>query len=232
MAGEGLRPTVLIPRNRLAKRLQQIPYKSTIQRRHMIRSCRTEGESMDLQSSGSPVFWGEIAPCEHIAQFYEDDGVLLDTLSGFVGGGLKAGESAIVLATAEHLKALEQRLEDSGVDVVTIRSRDQFISMVAEEALARFMVNQWPDDTRFADFVTGLIARAQASGRRVRAFGELVALLWARGDVAATVRLEFLWHQLCHTRAFSLFCAYPKAGFTEDPLKSLDVIRATHSRII
>jgi hypothetical protein len=188
--------------------------------------------NVNPQSSGSPVFWGEIAPCEHIAQFYEDDGVLLDTLSGFVGGGLKAGESAIVLATAEHLKALEQRLEDSGLDVATARSRDQYITLIAEDALARFMVNQWPDDQLFADFVTRLIARAQASGRRVRAFGELVALLWARGDVAATVRLEFLWHQLCHAQAFSLFCAYPKSGFTEDPLKSLDVIRATHSRIV
>lgn len=94
------------------------------------------------------------------------------------------------------------------------------------------MVNQWPDDKLFINFVTGLIARAQSKGRRVRAFGELVAILWARGDVAATVRLEFLWHQICQKQTFSLFCAYPKAGFTEDPLKSLDVIRATHSRIV
>ena len=94
------------------------------------------------------------------------------------------------------------------------------------------MVNQWPDDQLFFNFVAELIARAQNGGRRVRAFGELVALMWARGHVAATVRLEFLWHQLCHQKSFSLFCAYPKAGFTEDPLKSLDVIRATHSRII
>jgi hypothetical protein len=188
--------------------------------------------SVGDEFSANPVFWGEIAPCEHIAQFYEDDGVLLDTLAGFVGGGLRSGESAIVLATAKRLEVLEQRLEQSGVDVPTARSQDQFITMVAEEALAKFMVNQWPDDQLFADFVTGLIARAQASGRRVRAFGELVALLWARGEVAATVRLEFLWHGLCHSRAFSLFCAYPKEGFTKDPLKSLDVIRATQSRII
>lgn len=184
------------------------------------------------ESSGDQIFWGEIAPCEHMAQFYEDDGVLLDTLAGFVSGGLKAGESAIVLATSEHLSALEQRLEESGVDVANAKLHDRYITEIAEEALSRFMVNQWPDDQRFADFVTGLISRAQANARRVRAFGELVALLWARGDVGATVRLEFLWHQLCRSQAFALFCAYPKSGFTEDPLKSLDVIRATHSRII
>ena len=69
--------------------------------------------NVPVPSSQTPVFWGEIAPCEHIAQFYEHDGVLLDTLAGFVGGGLKQGEGVIVLATAEHLKALEQRLEAS-----------------------------------------------------------------------------------------------------------------------
>lgn len=187
---------------------------------------------LDSQPNNSPVFWGEIAPCEHIAQFYEHDDVLLDTLAGFVGGGLKTGEGAIVLATAGHLKALEQRLAASGIDVATAVARAQYIPMVAEEALSKFMVNQWPDDQLFAAFVSDLITRARATGRRVRAFGELVALLWARGDVAATIRLEFLWHQLCQSQAFSLFCAYPKSGFTEDPLKSLDVIRATHSRIV
>jgi MEDS: MEthanogen/methylotroph, DcmR Sensory domain len=183
-------------------------------------------------ASQSPVFWGEIAPCEHIAQFYEHEGVLLDTLAGFVGGGLKQGEGVIVLATAEHLKALDQRLQASGVDLQAARSQDRYITALAEEALAKFVVNNWPDDQLFFNFVAELIARAQNGGRRVRAFGELVALLWARHQIAATVRLEFLWHQLCHQRSFSLFCAYPKAGFTEDPLKSLDVIRATHSRII
>jgi hypothetical protein len=44
----------------------------------------------------------------------------------------------------------------------------------------------------------------QITVRRVRAFGELVALLWARGDVAATVRLEFLWRQIWQKQTFSV----------------------------
>jgi hypothetical protein len=181
---------------------------------------------------GTKYSWGEIAPCEHIAQFYEHDGVLLDTLTGFIGGGLKSGESTIVIATAEHLEAIEKRLRASNVDMAAARSQDRYIAVLAEEALARFMVRQWPDDQRFTDLVDELITRARASGRRVRAFGEMVALLWARGDQAATVHLEFLWHQICQAREFSLFCAYPKAGFTEDPSKSLAQICAAHSRII
>ena len=188
--------------------------------------------SFDVQATRTDVFWGEIAPCEHMAQFYENDDVLLDTLAGFIGGGLRADDSAIVIATVEHLKALDERLEGSGVDVATARSQDQYITLVAEDALARFMVKHWPDDELFADLVTELITRARAKNRRVRAFGEMVALLWARGDQAATVRLEYLWHQVCQSRAFSLLCAYPKAGFTQDASDSLNEICAAHSRII
>jgi len=186
----------------------------------------------DFHSGNSKVFWAEIAPCEHIAQFYSDDGVLLDTLTGFVGGGLKAGESTIVVATADHLKLLEQRLSASGLDVAVARSKHQYIDMLAEEALSEFMVKRWPDDQLFSNFVTELITRARKNGRRVRAFGEMVAILWARGDTAATVRLEFLWQQLCRNQDFSLFCAYPKAGFTDDPSNSLAKICQAHSRVI
>ena len=119
-----------------------------------------------------------------------------------------------------------------GVDIPLARSADQYIALLAEEALARFMVKQWPDDELFAHLVTELINRARAKGRRVRAFGEMVALLWARGDTAATVRLEHLWHQICQSQIFSLLCAYPKAGFTEDPSKSLAEICAAHSRVV
>jgi KaiC/GvpD/RAD55 family RecA-like ATPase len=186
----------------------------------------------DYLPTGTPIFWGEIAPSEHIAQFYDHEGVLIDTLIGFIGGGLKAGESTIVIATAEHLEALEIGLQESGVDLANARSQDRLITILAEDALAKFMVNHWPDDIRFHDLVTELITRARFGGRAVRAFGEMVALLWARGDTAATVRLEYLWHRLCKTNDFSLFCAYPKSGFTEDASESISAICAAHSRII
>ncbi|HTT19723.1 MAG TPA: MEDS domain-containing protein [Candidatus Sulfotelmatobacter sp.] len=186
----------------------------------------------NFPSGDSNVFWGEIAPCEHIAQFYADDGVLLDSLTGFIGGGLKADEATIVIATADHLRILEQRLCDSGIDVAAARSRHQYIDMLANEALLKFMVNGWPDDQLFNNFVTETISLARKHNQRVRAFGEMVAILWARGDSAATVRLEFLWQQLCRAQDFSLFCAYPKAGLTDDPSNSLAKICAAHSRIV
>jgi hypothetical protein len=179
-----------------------------------------------------PILGGEIAPCEHIAQFYEDEGVLLNSLERFVRAGVIGNESAIVIATRQHLRALDDRLNATGVNVAMRRLMDQYITVDAEEALDRFMVRKWPDETLFSKFVLGLIECAAADGRRVRAFGEMVALLWARGDVAATIRLEYLWNKVCKTPGFSLFCAYPKAGITADTSTSMADICAAHSRII
>lgn len=178
------------------------------------------------------IFWGEIAPCEHIAQFYEQDAVLLDTLAGFIGGGLNSGESVIIIATMPHLKGLEDRLERLGVNIATAMLQGSYLAMDAEKALSQFMVDQWPDERLFEEFVIKLISRAQQNGRRIRAFGEMVAILWARGDTAATIRLERLWHNLHQRHGFSLLCAYPKTGFTQDPSNSLAEICAAHSRIM
>jgi hypothetical protein len=177
-------------------------------------------------------FWGEIAPCEHVVQMYSQDSVFLDALSGFVGDGLQSGEGVIVIATAAHLSALEARLAGTGVDLTAARRGDQYIALDAELMLSRFIVNGWPDEEIFDPLITGLIARAGRGGRRVRAFGEMVAILWAQGHAAATVRLEYLWHAICRREAFSLLCAYPRTGFTQDVTASVREICAAHSRIV
>lgn len=178
------------------------------------------------------VFWGELAPSEHLLQMYEDDGVFLDSLEGFVAGGLRIGDAAVVIATAEHLRALEQRLRAAGIDVEAASETDQYIALDAAETLARFMKEGWPDEQRFHEVVSELLGRARRGGRRVRAFGEMVAIMWQSGHQGGTVRLEHLWHELCNKEAFSLFCAYPKSGFTDDARISVQQICDTHSRIL
>lgn len=174
------------------------------------------------------MFWGDIAPGEHIAQFYEHDGVLLDTLVRFVDRGLMMGEGVIVIATREHLRVLEESLSTLMIGMATNRLTETYIAFDAHEALDKFMIKRRPNDQLFLEFAMDLVSRASARGRRVRAFGEMVALLWARGDVDATLRLEHLWSKVCKTREFSLFCAYPKTGIAA----STADICAAHSRII
>lgn len=183
------------------------------------------------QMHRSPIFWGEISPCEHAMQVYGDDKMFMDALEGFVGGGLVNGESAIVIATPEHLAALEARLPLRGIDLAAARHDQRYLGIAAERVLRDFMIEGWPDEERFYEVVTTLIGQVRRDGRRVRAFGEMVALLWAQGHAAATVRLEHLWNKLCNRERFPLFCAYPKTGFTSDPTSSLRELCAAHSRV-
>lgn len=179
-----------------------------------------------------PIFRGEIAPCDHELELYGDDAELLDRLAVWVEEGLARDESVVVIATTSHVEGLEARLRAGNVDLVAARLEDRFIPLSAERMLERFMRNEWPDDDAFADTVGQVVNRAREDGRDVRAFGEMVAILWERGHTAATVRLEYLWNQLLRTERFPLFCAYPRAGFTQRSKDSLSQICALHSRVI
>lgn len=178
-------------------------------------------------------FWGEMAPCDHVVQIYGDDRVFIDALEGFVGNALRDGESAIVIATAPHLHALEQRMRERGIDVEGARAQQRYIDHVADDMLERFMVDGWPDEAQFARCIDELLARARgAEGRKVRAFGEMVAILWSRGRAAATLHLELMWTRLCETHQFPLFCAYPREGFTKNATESIVDICRAHSRVV
>ena len=181
---------------------------------------------------GGSVFWAEMAPCEHVVQIYEEGDAFLDTLESFVLDGLQAGEGVVVIATPLHLSALNRRLVKRGPAVVTAMHGDGYLALDAEAMLCSFMVGGWPDDALFEGFVADVLRRAGQGDRRVRAFGEMVAILWAQGNCGATVHLEHLWHRLCEEQQFRLFCAYPKAGFTRDAVDSIRQIHDAHSRVL
>jgi hypothetical protein len=184
-------------------------------------------------SNDLPPVWNDIGPRDHFCQFYEDDDVLLDGVDSFIGPGLKCGDSAVVIATAEHLNKLNVRLKLREIDVDAAISSDRYFPLNAEITLARFMNQGWPDQAKFLEVIRGILTRASAGNRRVRAFGEMVAMLWAAGNRPATIRLEKLWNDVGKSDKFSLYCAYPKEAFNQIGChNSLIDICAAHSRVL
>ena len=186
----------------------------------------------DWSHRSSKDFWGEIAPSEHVVQIYENDKVFLVLLHGFVTEGFNTGDCVIVIATLSHLQALSKKLSDSGFNPSELEARKIYFPLEAEVILSKFMVNDWPDESLFNKVITDLILNAKIGVRQFRAFGEMVALLWARGQIGATVRLEHLWNKFCVNQAFCLFCAYPQSGFTQNAGESLAHICQAHSKMI
>jgi hypothetical protein len=179
------------------------------------------------------VFWGEMSPCEHSVQIYDDDVTFFDALEGFIAGALRREEAAVVIATPSHRHILAKRLRAQGLDLDGAAAQDRYIAFDVTLVLAQFMRQGWPDEELFRTSINGILDRARGDeGRPVRAFGEMVAVLWAQGHSGATVRLEHLWHSLCREEAFSLFCAYPRSGFTKDAEESMREICAAHSKVL
>ena len=189
---------------------------------------------MNLIRTGDSVrsFWAELKPCDHLVEIYAVEADFLDSLESYVHGGLIAGDSVVLIATKDHLGALERRLAKVGADVEVARKDGRYIELDAEETLARFLVNGWPDEERFKRVIGEVLTRASGNGANVRAFGEMVAILWAKKLYAATVRLEHLWHRFCIEESFSLLCAYPVSGLTGSPGRSMREICEAHSHVI
>jgi hypothetical protein len=181
---------------------------------------------------GYEAFWAELSPCAHVVQIYEDDGLFLDSLAEFVAGGLAQGEAAIVIATPQHRQGLRMRLASKGFAVERMQTSDQLIVLDAEETMSKFLINKWPEEQIFHEVIGEVLERATQKGRKVRAFGEMVALMWAQGYCGATIRLEHLWTDLCRRKSFSLFCAYPKTGFTADAVEDIARVRSVHSHVL
>ena len=108
-------------------------------------------------------------------QFYEDDGFLIDSVNKYLLKGFSDGDAAIVIATAEHREAMEQKLKQEGVNLASLRAAGKYFPYDAAETLARFMVDGRPDAKRFGQVVGSAVAQATRGGSRVRAFGEMAA---------------------------------------------------------
>ena len=175
-------------------------------------------------------FWWQAAPVEHSVQIYDDQELLMDALEGFASSGLRAGEAVVIIATWPHRRALAQRLHRRGFDLNQAEAEARYLSLDADAMLNQFMVDGLPDEARFNAWVRQVLARVGGPRRRVRAFGEMLALLWQRGQYDATLRLETLWHEQCQQADLWLFCAYPRQIFGADAASSLEQIRAQHAR--
>ncbi|MEP6694142.1 MAG: MEDS domain-containing protein [Chloroflexota bacterium] len=122
--------------------------------------------------------------------------------------GFTEGDAAILICNPEHLQSIDACLSARGFDVSALRQSGDYVSLDAAQTLEQFMVNGQPDRQRFSEVVGGQLLRTHATNPRVRAFGEMVAMLWGQGNSRGALELEDLWNELLGHHPFSLLCAY------------------------
>jgi hypothetical protein len=150
-------------------------------------------------------------PQDHVVLFYDNDGELACQAAEHLLDAITNGGVAIVVATSAHRVAIEARLEQQGVSLARASAKGSYVAFEADDVMAQFMINGYADAAGFWRVISPVLKRAGRRKRPVAIFGEMVALLWDRGQPSAAVDLEALWNEMASHYPFSLLCAYPAA---------------------
>jgi len=164
----------------------------------------------------------------HAVRFYEDDNSLCRIVSGFIAEGLTLGQPGLVIATQPHALCIVQNLVAAGVDVETLKKRGDLLVLDARQVLATFMANGQPDPDFFKASARGTLEQlSRGRNQTIRAYGEMVDVLWKDGMTEAAIKLEMLWNRLANTHDFSLLCGYAMGSFYKDA--SIDDVCSHHT---
>jgi len=177
---------------------------------------------------------GPIYDHHHAVQFYGDDESLFTTVAGFLSQGFVDGHPAIIIATEDHRAAILDRLRGRLIDVDKAQQMGLLIVLDAQQTLDLFMVHGSPDQERFEASVGKLIAEV-LDGREnrilIRAYGEMVDVLWKEGKPEAAIRLEMLWNKLAQHYGFALLCGYSMGNFYKET-KGFEAICREHTHVV
>lgn len=166
----------------------------------------------------------------HLVHFYQSETELFAPLSKYLGAGMQAGETCILIATQSHIAAINNILINTYASD-SAKLPVNFLIYDANELLDKIMVGKLPDWDKFMDTVGLLAHNAEQFGKPIRAYGEMVAILWKSGRKEAVTVLEQFWNRLAKDHTLSLYCAYPKLQFIYDA-EQLHAIEQQHTLIL
>jgi hypothetical protein len=172
----------------------------------------------------------------HTVKFYSDEQSLGRTVADFLEPGLRASEPAIVIVTAAHRMLIGTELTARGINLQRLEAAGDLQMLDADEILGQVMAGANPDPAKFHRTIDELIDRA-CKGRRpcpVRAYGEMVDVLWKRGNPEGAIRLEILWNRVSTHAKFSLLCGYAVGNFYKqvETGPDRDAVCALHNHVM
>ena len=169
---------------------------------------------------------------DHLVTFYEHAGYLAASVRPFLLEGLRRGETVLVVATPEHREAFARALADRGHDVACSRRAGRYVELDAATTLAELVADDQLPAARFEERITRPLTALAHTPPGLRVYGEMVALLWQRGQLGLALELEDRWNALLEGAAFPLFCGYPLTAFdTPEANARFHDVCARHSRV-
>jgi len=147
----------------------------------------------------------------------------------------RMARGVILVPTAAHWEAFRPRLEAEGVDVAAAQACGQLTVVDADELLPQFMRDAMPDAPVFLGLAEEVISQARGDGLypKVRWWGEMVNVLWERGNAAASMDLEDQFDRLAREQEIAIFCSFVMDNFNgEVHSRMLPRLGQNHSHLI
>jgi hypothetical protein len=170
----------------------------------------------------------------HFVELYDADGsALACNIGRYLLEGLHRGEGLLVIAGREHAAAFRAEFDRLGGDSAAAERNGRLVILDAQQTLDRFMVNDRPDAELFRATATAALRSVRRAGGGLRAYGEMVGILWEAGNTEAAVELEGFWNRLLAETEVDLYCAYPIDVFGSDfHAAVVDEILCTHTHLV
>ena len=170
-------------------------------------------------------------PLCHAISFFDSQEQLCEEIGSFVADGLRQGEPALIVTNPDHRRGISSELQARGVDVEETVTRGDLLLVDAEETLAALMTNGIPDSALYHQNVGAAVTQL-LRGRPgpVRIFGDMVDLLWKRGEHDAAIRIELLSNQLAMYHPISVICGYSMGHFLKRA-PAMQTVQHLHGRV-
>jgi hypothetical protein len=173
-----------------------------------------------------------VLPAAHLVHFYVTPEGLARSLCGFFAEPLKRGESVIVVAKAEHRRALDAELRQAGVDLAAEIRAGRYRSLDVLETLATLLEDGQVSPELFHSQARTMVVEARRRTGAVHIYGELIGTLVARGDIVGAMRLEDLWADFLREAPFPLVCGYPREVLEGDLAGVIDGVASIHDAFV
>lgn len=163
-----------------------------------------------LQGAGS---------CAHALEFHRPGERGIGRSAGrFLAGALQARGAALAIATARTASDILAELTRLGIDTARAIHEQRLVILDSADTVSRFTSDNVVDAAQFERTVgeTVRAAHRRVAGAPLRAYGDMVGVLWLRSEREAAIELERLWNALQCELGFALFCGYPIDVFGPD----------------
>jgi hypothetical protein len=169
----------------------------------------------------------------HLAQFHRDADALTESAFVFLEAGLRQGNSVMVIAAAQRIEQLFDRLAAGKLHPKSLCDSGQLAVLDAAPVIEQCVVAGGAEWARFRGLLAPVLARLRLRGHGTRIYGELANLLWQNDQTEAAIQLEDFWNALAGSFSFTMYCGYVMDTHCEKAYAApLEELGRTHSDIL